>query len=207
MTAAPAASSSRRRTGHARQALRDATQVPHERIHAHPGLKRLAEGRIHREEYAQLLLRFLRFHRTVEECLSRGPDLAPLGIDLSARRRSQPLLDDLEALGVRLPAGSMGATCELAVPTSIAAALGYLYVTEGSRLGGRVLAKALDATLDTASVAGRRFLSGDDRSHGQGWVELCSVLEHAGMNGTARAVMIEAAAAAFAAFEACLADG
>ena len=203
MANAPSASLSRR-TCHARRALREATQAVHERLHAHPRLTRLAEGRIERDQYVDLLLRFLRFHRAVEACLSRGPDLAPAGIDLRARRRSPQLLDDLTALGVRVPDEAAMAVCALPVPRSVPEALGYLYVTEGSRLGGRVLAKALDAVLTAASAQGRRFLSGEDRTHGQGWPEFCVVLEQAGVDRRARDAMIVAAEAAFAEFEACL---
>lgn len=201
-TAAPAS----RRPGLARRALRDGTRLQHERMHVHPRLRRLEDGSIGREDYGTLLLDFLRFHCTVEARLAQGPDPAPVGIELAAHRRSDQLRDDLAALGVPVP-DPMAPVDGLAVPRSIAAALGYLYVTEGSRLGGRVLAKALDGILPAGCPAGRRFLSGDGLCGNRGWAAFCDVLDAAGDTPGRRVAMIESAQAAFAALEACLAVG
>lgn len=190
-----------RRPGPARRALREATQDLHERMHGHPALLLLSRGCIGRDAYAALLVGFLRFHRAVEDRLSRGPDLGPFGIDVVARRRSPELLDDLSALGVSVPAMP---PCDLAVPESVPAALGYLYVTEGSRLGGRVLARALETTLTPGSAEGRHFLLGEGGRQGQGWGEFCAAVEDVGVSQDARAEMAGAAVSAFIAFEACL---
>lgn len=198
--AAPPAS---RCPGPARRALREATDAIHGRLHGVPRLRRLAQGDLAPAEYAALLLDYLRFHRAVEDRLARGPDLAPLGIDIRARRQSPLLLDDLAALGVPAPAAAPPGG--LAVPASVPAALGYLYVTEGSRLGGRVLARGLAGTLAPGMPGGRSFLLGGARPRGQGWADLCAALEAAGRTAAARAAMAEAAIAAFAAFESSLA--
>lgn len=187
----------------ARHALREATRAIHDRLHGVPRLRRLARGDLSPAEYVALLLDYLRFHRAVEERLADGPDLAPLGIDIRARRQSTLLLEDLAALGVAAPAAAP--PTRLAVPASVPAALGYLYVTEGSRLGGRVLARGLDGILAPEVRGGRSFLQGGARPRGQGWTELCAALEAAGRTAAARTAMADAAMAAFAAFEDSLA--
>ena len=93
-----------------------------------------------------------------------APSLRPFGIDLAARRRSALLLDDLAFLGA--PAAPLPAPPVLPALRSAAQALGCLYVTEGSTLGGRELARRLDHLLPPGSDAGRRFLLGHGARHG-----------------------------------------
>jgi heme oxygenase len=68
-----------------------------------------------------------------------GDDVVDL--DLEARRRMPSLTLDLDRLGIALPP-------PVAFPlTSVAGALGALYVSEGSLLGGRVVAPHIRAVL------------------------------------------------------------
>jgi heme oxygenase len=155
--------------GATRRALINATREIHERLHRVPTLERLAEGRLGRSEYIELLRGFLRFHLVLESRLSLGPDLAMVGIVVRKRQRSHLLYDDLAALGVRKPEVPPPPGFHLATPVSVPAALGYLYVSEGSRLGGRVLASALNGTLPPGRAEGRALFLGDVRQDGQGW--------------------------------------
>lgn len=182
----------------ARFALRQATAAAHERLHHLPGLADLQAGTIGRDDYAALLRRLLVFYRAVESVLAAAPSLLPYGVDLAERRRSPLLLEDLAFLGA--PAEPLPAAPSLPVPGSAAAALGMLYVIEGSTLGGRELARRLDHLLPADSTAGRRFLSGHGARHGAMWREFCAALDRCGDTPERRADMIAAALAAFAAF-------
>jgi heme oxygenase len=82
-----------------------------------------------------------------------------------------------------------------------ARALGCLYVTEGSTLGGQQLARALDGILPPGPT-GRRFLLGHGARHGAMWRGCCAALERCGADPAERAAMLDAAAETFAAFEA-----
>jgi heme oxygenase len=158
----------------ARAALRDATDLIHRRLHGLPELAALAEGRLGREDYAGLLRRLLGFHLAAEAALAAAPSLALFGIDLAARRRSGLLRMDLAALGAAArPEGRF----DLPSLGSAAAALGCLYVTEGSTLGGRELARALDPLLGPDAVEGRRFLLGYGAAHGAMWRACCAAIE------------------------------
>jgi heme oxygenase len=181
----------------AREALRAATEAAHLRLHAIPVFHALAEGRLSRAEYAALLRRKLGFHAALEAGLAEAPSLAGFGLDLAARQRTHLLRADLAWLGAaaEVPLAPMPrfVTAE--------AALGGLYVAEGSTLGGRQLARALDAILPSGEE-GRRFLMGHGAQHGAMWRACCDAIEAAGASAVPRAAMIEGALATFAAFEA-----
>ena len=182
-----------------RAALRDATDPIHARLHDLPGFRSLAEGRLDRAGYAALLRRMLGFHRAVEAALDAAPSLAPWGIDVAERRRAWLIEADLQALGAA--GGGLPALAPLPPLGSAARALGCLYVTEGSTLGGRQLARALDGLLPPGPE-GRRFLLGHGEAHAAMWRACCQALEACGADPARRAAMLAAAAATFAAFEA-----
>lgn len=182
----------------ARDALRRATDAIHTRLHGLPALQALAEGRITREGYVALLRRMLGFHAAVEAALDRAPSLAPWGIAVAERRRAWLIEADLAALGAT--AGGV-ALAPLPPLNTAPRALGCLYVTEGSTLGGRQLARALDGLLPPGE-AGRRFLLGHGARHGALWRDCCAALERCGAEPDRRAAMLDAAAETFEAFEA-----
>lgn len=184
-----------------REALRAATEAVHLRLHGIPAFHDLAEGRLTRAAYAALLNRKLGFHAALEARLAEAPSLAPFGIELAARCRTHLLRADLAWLGV--PAEAEPAP--LAPFATAAEALGGLYVAEGSTLGGRHLARALDALLPPG-LDGRRFLLGHGERHGEMWRACCAAIEACGTTPAGRADMIRGAEATFAAFEAWFAE-
>lgn len=181
----------------AREALRAATEAAHLRLHAIPVFHALAEGRLGRAAYAALLRRKLGFHAALEARLAEAPSLTGLGLDVAARRRTHLLRADLAWLG----AAAEAPLAPLPRFDTAEAALGGLYVAEGSTLGGQQLARALDAILPPGAD-GRRFLLGHGAQHGAMWRACCAAIEVAGASPAPRAAMIEGALATFAAFEA-----
>jgi heme oxygenase len=181
----------------AHAALRAATEAAHLRLHAIPVFQALAEGRITRAAYAGLLRRKLGFHAALEARLAEVPALAGFGIDLTARRRTHLLRADMAWLGAEADVP----WAPLPSFSGPAAALGGLYVAEGSTLGGRQLALALGGILPPG-LDGRRFLLGHGARHGEMWRSCCAAIERCGTAPQARAEMIQGALATFAAFEA-----
>jgi heme oxygenase len=181
----------------AREELRAATHDVHERLHHIPAFAALAEGRLTRGEYAALLRRKLGFHLALERRLAEGPSVEPFGVDLAARCRSHLLRADLAWLD------EPDATTLPSLPPfgSAAAALGGLYVVEGSTLGGKHLARALDAILPPGED-GRRFLLGHGARHGEMWRACCDAIERCASSPAAREAMLRGALDTFAAFEA-----
>lgn len=182
--------------GEARAALREATEAAHLRLHEVAAFRALAEGSLDRPRYGALLGRLLGFHAAMERRLAEAPRLDGFGIDLSERRRSPLLRADLAWLGYPDP------PAEASLPpfASAAAAMGGLYVVEGSTLGGLHLARALDPLLPPG-VEGRRFLLGYGAAHGAMWRAACTAIERCGATPDGLAGMIAGAAASFEIFE------
>ena len=115
-----------------RMALKHATDDAHRRLDRDLSLYDLRAA----DEYAAFLRVQARAMVPLEAALEDA-GVARMGVDWGERRRAGALLEDLEGLGSPVPP---------AVPAPIgpvgpAAALGVLYVLEGSRMGGAMLAR------------------------------------------------------------------
>ncbi|CAN5306063.1 biliverdin-producing heme oxygenase [soil metagenome] len=148
--------------------LRDATRDLHDGLEARLDVfARIADPAARRE----MVGRFLSFHRPAEAALGRvlrdEPDL-----DFETRRKAPALARDLAALNTSAPADAI-----VSVPTDRSGALGFLYVLEGSTLGGRVIDKQL--RVRGLSAEGLSFFQGYGEATGAKWKAFCAVLERA----------------------------
>jgi len=136
-----------------RHELRAATAPIHLRLHRHPGLSAAARGAIELADYRQLLMRLYGFHQAFEDiCAS-----AVRTLSLVAGSRAGLIEHDLAALGMRGAEISRLPLCVMPRhPLNEGAALGALYVVEGSALGGAQIAQALAPVVGEA----RRFFLG-----------------------------------------------
>lgn len=170
------------RDGHAvsmsaRAALRTATAAKHDVVDAAFGRFDLTEP----ASYGRFLTAHARALPAVESAVAACaalPAFAP---------RAGLLRADLDALGLPMPD-----PLPLAPPESEAAAFGALYVIEGSRLGGAMLAKQVPAPLPHA------YLSATHQPGG--WRAFGELLDRAGKAGGA-AWLDQAIAAAKATFD------
>ncbi|ODP38993.1 biliverdin-producing heme oxygenase [Sphingomonas turrisvirgatae] len=167
----------------ARSALRAATTPDHERVDAAFGAFDLTT----REGYAAFLLGQAHAFLPIEAAIVAADprDLLP---DWPARRRGERLREDLSALGFPAPP-----TGDWAPFRHRADILGAIYVLEGSRLGGRMLARSVPADLP------RSFI---DTSDSVRWRYLIEVLDKLLVTDDQHTLAIDAARRAFALFEA-----
>ena len=171
-------------------ALRSATAVIHERLHAHPGLAAVQAGTIDLSAYTALLSRLYGFHRAFE--LTAG--LAP--------QRTTWLENDLTALGVSADQRAALPYCSAFAETALHEyILGALYVVEGSALGGRGLARQLDDLLGVGIFAGRHFFSGNGAETGRVWRNYLAQLETVPDVEMKWAAVVDGATETFAIFE------
>ncbi|SDB69618.1 biliverdin-producing heme oxygenase [Belnapia rosea] len=182
----------------ARFALRDATADIHARLHAVPAFQALADGRLDEAGYVALLRRMLGFHMAIEASLAVAPPLAAYGVDLAERRRTGLLQADLR----HFQAPEAAPPAPVPLLATAARALGALYVTEGSTLGGRQLAHGLDHLLPPGTMEGRAFLLGHGARHGAMWLACCTAIETCGRETGGLVGMQSGAVETFAAFEA-----
>lgn len=142
-----------------------------------------------RGAYAGYLGATLRARRAIEDGLdaARIEERFPLW---PQRRISEALAADIVDLGGSLPGAPT------AVPHySAAAALGALYVLEGSALGAKLLEKRAMALGMTPDFGGRHFAVQTSRDGA--WAELLNVMEHAAFDAEAEAECVASALATF----------
>lgn len=170
--------------------LRSTTREVHERLHGHRGLAAVKAGTIARAEYVALLSRLYGFHRAFEAAVGGNA------------QRTDWLKADLAAFGVDRDACS-ALPCSRAFPQNAPPhyLLGAHYVVEGSALGGRGLARQLDALLGAGVIAGRSFFTGHGPITGIVWRDFLARLSAVPNEPSARATVVEGATATFAIFE------
>ena len=125
------------------------------------------------EDYRLLLSRYLAVYRPFEDslrvCLGDSLGIA----SWSYRSKITSLEQDLQSLGtVEAPQTS---PC-LILLDSLDAALGALYVTEGSSLGGQVIYREIQHRLHLDRESGAGFFFGDGPQTGTRWREFTDML-------------------------------
>jgi heme oxygenase len=166
----------------ARFLLRDATASWHERVDALFSNTDLADPR----QYGGFLLAQAAAHLAVEQALDRA-NVAEIVSDWPERRRGNLIRLDLATLGEQMPVLEV-----LPALTGTAAKWGALYVLEGSRLGGKILARSVGAGLPTSYLAAGRPVA---------WRELTTLIDRTLTKRPDIDNAAEAACAVFALFE------
>lgn len=144
-----------------------------------------------------LVVGFHRLHHGLETAVE--PWIADLpGLEFEARRRTNRLVADLASLGVvetktGVPPPTLG---------SVGAALGAMYVLEGSALGGRVIQKR--ASTGDADLTGLSFLDPYGAALGERWRSFLGILERETATPQARQDAMAGATAGFRYAAACL---
>jgi heme oxygenase len=151
--------------------LNTETRAAHDRIEAAMDLERRISSL---DAYRDLLIRFHGFHKAWEDTASsRAPDRT----FFERRRKTQLLVKDLKALGlksediIRLP------QCRPLMPLSAPeAVLGSMYVVEGSTLGGAVIAREVEHRLGLTAETGCAYFRSYGRDIAAMWKSFGAVL-------------------------------
>jgi heme oxygenase len=154
------------RAGTARDALRAGSAHLHQEVEAALAVERLADPRL----YARFLSCMGAVGAEVERATRDHLDpnvLAGLRDDLARIRADVAAMGDLGGRAPRVP--------ELPV-VDAAEALGALYVLEGARIGGRIVAKRVRAAGPSCRI-GARYLDGDGTATGRRWRRFLQRLE------------------------------
>ena len=146
-----------------------------------------------RQNYARFLQAQYAFLCDVDALYDHA-GLAALLPDLEQRRRYASIAADLRDLDTPLPAGSP--TPPFDAQLDLATALGWLYVSEGSKLGAAVLYK-LAGKIGLDEHFGARHLAGHPDGRARHWRDFTAVLDSAPLDMEGEARLIEGARAAF----------
>ena len=158
-------------------ALREATTSAHETLEIEARIEpRLADHATR----AATVQAFYRFHAGLEPV--SHPLVAQLNIDVGGvfepRSRADGIAQDLAVLGVRVPAPARPVA-----PATPGAALGWVYVAEGSMLGGRIIRRRL--TAGGLDLDGLSFLDPYGEETGARWRAFMTLLDQACASGRA----------------------
>lgn len=146
--------------------LRSETADLHRRVEDAVGLPDAVRTR---EDYADLLVRFHHLHTGFEQALAHPRWAAhwdAVAVDLVTHRRAHLLARDLARMGH--PVGSRPPTAPGPFPPArtFSHALGWLYVLEGSSLGGPFISRAVRGRLGAVPTS---FFDGDGRDAARAW--------------------------------------
>ena len=145
--------------------LRLATREIHERLHVHPALRDLTTPNLTLSYYRVCLERFYGFYHPHERLYAAsGHEMLSV---FPAMQNLQWLAGDLSRLGIdvrSLPLQSIDQT-----PLDHEQVLAYLYVREGSNLGGKVITQHLEQKLALRPGIDNRFFWGNGEETGGKW--------------------------------------
>lgn len=137
------------------QRLRMETRAAHDRIEAVPFSEAILEQRLPQALFAGQLACWLRVHQTLEGSLSASEDDAVQSVWMEEMARTSCLEADLlhhgePSVTTEADAATTRTTSwlESLAQTEPRALLGCLYVLEGSKMGGAILRKHLQAAYD-----------------------------------------------------------
>lgn len=127
-----------------------------------------------RDRYGRFLQVQYLFHRDID-ALYDMTALADVVPDLAERRRLRLIVQDLQDLGVAVPAADTAPAFGARL-TDVPFALGWLYVAEGSNLGAAFLLKEA-VKLDLSEQFGARHLAAHPKGRGLHWKTFTAALD------------------------------
>ncbi|MGL4603073.1 MAG: biliverdin-producing heme oxygenase [Iodobacter sp.] len=146
-----------------------------------------------RDNYSRFLIAQYGFLRDCDP-LYDNPDLAALFPDLTERRRYDRIAADITDLERTLPSHDTLPAVEH--KQDIPTALGWMYVTEGSKLGAAILLK-MAGSIGLSESFGARHLAGAPEGRAKNWREFTAVVDHIRLTDEEEARMVAGAKAAF----------
>lgn len=153
--------------------LKQETKTYHHKIETAPLLKKVIDANITLDEYRLLINKFYSYIKPCEILIQHLSCR-----DLLLNREKTPLLEqDLIVLGMDKNALEEMTQCvHLPVLVEREHVLGYLYVIEGSTLGGQVISHILHATLQLTPATGIRYFNGYGEDTKIFWEHFCHLL-------------------------------
>lgn len=154
--------------------LRSATHPAHKALEELPVSRSIVQPDLRLDQYAHYLSLMLEVHRDIERNIF--PLLNEIIPDLATRKKSPLIEADLSYLQQPFPADAEAPITALIPNPSVAFAMGILYVIEGSTLGGRVILKNIQATLQLNQWSGASYFNGYGDHTGINWKNFLQLL-------------------------------
>lgn len=177
------------------QSLRSSTAQLHTQLEQTPLSIALLKPPLEAETYASYLMAMKEVILFCETSLF--PLVSKVIKDIEERRKLSGIQADLDALANFVPASGYTAFKPLSSPIDEATALGYLYVIEGSTLGGRVILKQLENNSALQTTQAVQFFSGYGANTGRMWKSFLEALSAYAVHSNQQSSIIEGANHAF----------
>lgn len=150
--------------------LRSSTQAVHLRLHQHPLTRNLIRPSLSIEQYVTVLYALERYHDTIETELQHIAEPA-----INHRATYLIRCDLLTLTGTA--SNPLPPCPPLSLNKSADAALGLMYVIEGSRQGGSIIARNLEKTLALDAQHGAAFFTHEAPDLHSAWDRLVDRLD------------------------------
>jgi heme oxygenase len=176
--------------------LRSGTRDLHGLIETNPLHRAIVDGTVTRAGYLRLLQRMYGVHCRFEYWAGLRTEWSQFGFDFGERRRLALLERDLKALDFvsasALPAAPLPLE-EVGFPFL----LGYLYVLEGSTLGGQIMCRLIQRHLGLTPDSGSAYFHSCGALVGARWRACQELLSRAGAPSSAADEIVGGARDAF----------
>lgn len=180
--------------------LKEETRSNHDRLERDPLSRGLVGPELSLRYYAMVLEVYYGVYAPIEARVLAAAPWDALGLDQTCRLKAPLLRADLAHLGYDAAAiGALALCPTLPWVPDLHAALGCMYVLEGSTLGGQIIGRHLHSTLGLTATSGAAFFNSYGPEVGPLWKEFKAFVERHGA-GHEDAV-IAAASAMFASLE------
>lgn len=161
-----------------RNILKTLTKPFHDLVESSPFATNLAKGEVSKVDYALFLNNLLILHKKCEEMITSFPEWKMYNIDPLARQRAPFLESDLSRLDVDV--NPFYPPSPFIIEWNFAAAVGVLYVLEGSTMGGQFLSRSLEEMRGKDGIPATRYYRSYNEKTAFMWQEYCRFLDDYG---------------------------
>ncbi|CAM4500937.1 heme oxygenase [Paenibacillus endophyticus] len=184
--------------------LREETASNHVQIESNPYAKAIMNQTLTQDEYVRYLEKFYGFIKPAERLIAQLSGWGEFGEAMGQRAKSPLLERDLHTLGLSLQEIENLPECsKLPELYTVPQALGYMYVIEGSTLGGQIITKQVRKFLPLAEQEnkGTEYFNAYGTETRAKWAEFREQVEQSIDSEEAAQQVIEAAKSTFGTLE------
>jgi heme oxygenase (biliverdin-IX-beta and delta-forming) len=162
--------------------LRSRTKEVHRRLEENSVLSKITQPSFSLSDYIFLLEKFYAFIQPAEQLVFGMPELSEIVPEFERRRKAELLISDLRYLSGSKVVPAIRDSSISAVINSIPQALGYLYVLEGSTLGGKIISENLKNFLGIEKDSGGKYFNNYSEERGNMWKSFVGMLNSQNLN-------------------------
>lgn len=176
--------------------LRKETAEDHDSIEQNAYAKAIMNQTLTKSEYVAYLEKFYGFILPIEQKIQSLAFVQELGIDMKLRAKTPLLEKDLDNISSkeRTQIPICDEIPSIAAPGQL---LGYLYVIEGSTLGGQIITRKLKEHLSLDPEAGLSYFNAYGQETRSVWKELAEVMNKSVQSGIESEVIVSSAKETF----------